>query len=56
MSEPRPNAQQDDEAIAQMCRWLQQHEMVGVSSRSGKLTLIPAKLAYGSDWTPKYKT
>lgn len=52
-SEPRLNAPQDDEAIAEMCRWLQRHEMIAVTSRTGQLTLIPARVAYGPDWMPK---
>lgn len=50
---PRP---QDDEAIAEICAWLKAHEMVAVTSRSGKLSLIPARVAYGPGWTPKRNT
>jgi hypothetical protein len=44
MSEPRPNASADDQAIAEMCAWLKKNQLVAVVSRSGKLQLIPAKL------------
>lgn len=46
---PRP---QDDEAIAEMCRWLKKNQIVALTNLSGKMTLIPAEEFYGHDENP----
>lgn len=52
MNAPRPNAQADDEAIAEMCRWLKANRMVGLGTRSGRLVLLPADSVYGRKTEP----
>jgi hypothetical protein len=40
MVKPRP---QDDEAIAEVCKWLCKNELIAIVSRSGKIALVPTE-------------
>jgi hypothetical protein len=40
MVKPRP---QDDEAIAQICRWLCQNSLIATVTRTGKIKIIPTE-------------
>jgi hypothetical protein len=43
-AKPRP---QDDERIAEMCKWLKKHNLIALGTRSGRLLMIPKEEATG---------